>query len=176
MRLRACALATAIAVFCAGCVIAPVRRTYYEPNPADGTPTRSASCGYNRTANDGLERSFDGMTISVFPEYKEGRPLRVYVLLGRTTKAIEVNPDKVQLRIGTSTAAFWPTKVDVQDAAPVFYKSIDLTFSAAAPEAQEISLVLLPGFITLDHIAVELAPFRFHKVTKMDVYYNSINC
>ena len=176
MKLRIGASASVMVLLLAGCVVVPLNRTYFEPNPDDGTPTRSASCGYHRAANDGLERDVSGVTLLVFPKYKEGDSLRVYILLRRSAKAVGLDPDKVELRVGNSVPAVRPISVEAKDAGPYFFKSITYTFTSSAGEAEDISMVLLPGFITVDGVAVTPVPFRFKKVTKMDVYYGSINC
>lgn len=165
------------AVLVSACVVLPVNRTYYEPNPADGKLVRSTSCGWHRTANDTLERYIDGTntTISVLPRYEEEKPLLVHLLI-RGSSGVELNAERVELRVGSSKSAVQPRKVEVSDARPYFYKSIELTFPPSVSAEEEIAVVLLPGFLTVDGIRMVTTPFRFRKVTKGDVYYGSINC
>lgn len=115
------------------------------------------------------------MTVSVLPDYKEGQPLAVYVLLGRTTRAVELDPHKFEVHYGTSAVAHRPSTVTMKEAGPNFLKSIRYVLPRPA-SSDEIAVVFLSGFIKLDGKQVEVAPFRFHKVTKLDVYYGSINC
>jgi hypothetical protein len=175
MNLRTRATALGLLTLLVGCVVAPVNRTYFEPNPADGTPTRSASCGYHRAAEDQLKRDIEGITLSVLPRYKEGQPLAVYVLLGRTSKTVELDPKKFEVRFGSAAVGEHPATTNVKDAGPYFFKSIDYVFPPSLV-ADDIAVIFLPGFIKLDGREVAVAPFRFRKVIKLDVYYGSINC
>jgi len=158
-----------------GCVALPMNRTYYEPNSADGILIRSASCGWNATALDAIKRDVDGITLSIFPRYEVGRPLRVYVLLGRTSMTAEINPQKLELRFGDAVAAVRPTTTNAKDAGPYFFKSIDYEFSSSL-DANEIAITFLPGFIKVNGRDIGSTQFRFRRVTKSDVYYGSINC
>jgi len=175
MNPRTCATAASLLTLLVGCVVAPVSRTYYEPNPADGIPSRSASCGYHRAAEDQLKREIEGITLSVLPRYKEGQPLAVYVLLGRTSKTVELDPKKFEVRFGAAAVGEHPATTTVKDAGPYFLKSIAYDFSPSLA-AEDIAVTFLPGFIKLDGKEIPVAPFRFRKVTKLDVYYGSINC
>jgi hypothetical protein len=67
----------------------------------------------------------DGIIFSVFPNYKEGQPLRVDVLLSKSTRVMEVNLDKVELRIGALEATLRPKSVATTDAGPYFFKFIE---------------------------------------------------
>src|SRR5690242_16859545 len=146
---RDCAAAMACSLVLAGCIVYPVNRTYYEPNPTDGTPIRSVSCAWHRTANDGLERHIDGTntTLSVFPAYKEAEPLRINVMI-RGSSGVQLEGDKAELHAGSGTSLL-PEKVDVRDAGPYFYKTIIFTFPKSASADDDIALVLLPGFLTV---------------------------
>lgn len=159
-----------------GCVLAPVSRTYFEPNVEDGEARASQSCGYHRAAKDALDRKIDEVTLSVLPHYEKDQPLRIYVHLSRTQRTIEVDPNKIEVRVDTSDTAFSPEKVEARDGGPYFFKSIAFTFPSGTAQAQEISIVFLPGFLTLDGVTTAHRPFRFRKVTKFDIYYSSINC
>lgn len=159
----------------AGCVVMPMNRTYYEPNPADGIPIRSASCGWNATALDAIKRDVGGITLLVFPRYEAGRPLRIYVLLGRTSMTAEVDPQMLELRFGEDSAVARPITTSVKQAGHYFFRSIDYEFSSS-PDANEIAVTFLPGFIKLDGRDNKAMQFRFQRVTKSDIYYGSINC
>ena len=175
MRFLRYATAAILLTALAGCVVVPMNRTYYEPNPADGTPIRSASCGWNATALDAIKKNVDGITISIYPKYDVGRPLRFSVLLGRTTKTADIDPEKVEIRLDDSAEGVRPATTSMRDAGPYFFKSIDYGFSSSL-DANEIAITFLPGFIKIDGRDIETTQFRFRRVTKSDVYYGSINC
>lgn len=176
MKHRPIVLQIAIAVAAAGCVAAPVNRTYFEPSPADGTPTRSESCTWQRTAKDQLERKIDDLVISVAPEFNTGRPFGVYVKLSRTAQVLHLDPSRVELHVTGFESVLRPLKADARDAPPYFYKTISYQFQALPTGAQEIAVTFLPGFLQANDQNVELSPFRFRKTTKLDMYYGSINC
>ena len=175
MRFLRYATAAILLTALAGCVVAPMNRTYYEPNPADGTPIQSASCGWNATALDAIKKDVDGITISVYPTYDAGKPLRFSVLIGRTTKAADIDPEKIEIRLGDSAAGVRPETTSMRDAGPYISKRIDYELSSSL-DANEIVITFLSGFIKLDGRDIEITQFRFRRVTKSDVYYGSINC
>ena len=158
-----------------GCVVVPMNRTYYEPNAADGTPIRSSSCGWNATSRDALERDVAGVTVSVYPTYEPGRPLRIYILLSRSDKTVEIVQENVEIKVGDGPQKYRPTAVKIKDAGPYFFKSIDYEFPIA-DSASEIAVVFSTGFIKVNGHDMEILPFRFNRVTKSDVFYGSINC
>jgi hypothetical protein len=159
----------------AGCVAVPMGRTYYEPNSADGVPIRSSSCGWHATARDALERDIGGVALSVFPSYEEGQPLRIYVLLGKTSKSVDANYNMIEVKSGDGILSARPVTIEAKSAGPYFFASANYVFPLTF-NVEDISLVFLPGFITLDGKDVHVAPFRFRRITKWDFYYNSINC
>jgi hypothetical protein len=169
---------TAVAIsltMLAGCVAMPMNRTYYEPNPADGIPIRSSSCGWHATALDALERDIEGIVISVFPRYEKGKPLSIYVLLGKTTKSVDTNFEMIELRAGNNATSVRPITTTTKSAGPYYFMSANYVFPSSF-DADEMSLTFLPGFIKLDGRDIVVAPFRFKRTTKSDFYYNSINC
>ena len=97
------------------------------------------------------------------------------MLIGRTTKAADIDPDKIEIRLGLSAASVRPETTSMRDAGPYFFKSIDYGFSSSL-DANEIAITFLPGFIKLDGRDIETTQFRFRRVKKSDVYYGSINC
>jgi hypothetical protein len=174
MWARACLTATIVLTTLVGCVTLPMQRTYYEPNPADGKPIRSSACGWNATALDGLQREIDGISLSVFPTYDAGR-LSVYVLFRRSTKTVDLDPDKLEVRFDDDAAGVGPEKTTVKAAGPYFFKSIDYVFSPSF-DANAIAVTFLPGFMKVDGKVAEVTQFRFLRVSKWDVYASSINC
>lgn len=171
---RACTkifqLACTIAL--AGCVVFPTNRTYYEPNAEDGQLSRSGSCGYHTTALDTLERDVGGVRLRVSPEYDESPTLIVHVAIPRTWPIPTIEPSLARLRDGQRVLE--PQKVVAKDGGPYFYMLITYTFPAASTD--HIAFVPLPGFLNVREAPAEVAPFRFSKKTKADVFYGSINC
>lgn len=129
-----------------GCVVVPMTRTYYEPNPADGTPIRSSSCGWHATALDALKKDLDGTAISVFPRYEKGSPFGLYVLLGRTSRSVELDPEKMELRTPDGKVGVRAATTDTKAAGPYFFRSINYLFPPSY-DADEIAVTFLPGFI-----------------------------
>ena len=162
-------------VMLVGCVVVPMSRTYYEPNSADGTPIRSASCGWNATALDGLKREIDGTAISIFPKYEKGVPLRIVVLIGRPTRSTELAPEQMELRATDAKTGVRSVTTDTKAAGPYFYRSISYSFPPEF-DADEFEVTFLTGFIKIDGREIDVSPFRFKRTTKTDVYFGSINC
>jgi hypothetical protein len=156
----------------AGCVVFPTNRTYYEPNQEDGKLSRSQSCGYHTTALDVLERDVGGVRIRVSPHYGEGPTLTVYVSIPRTWPIPTIDASMVRLR--DDQRVLEPKNVVTKDGGPSFYLLITYTFPA--PSTDHIAFVPLPGFLNVRGAPAEVAPFRFSKKTKVDVFYGSINC
>lgn len=175
MRLTSLATVTISLALLAGCVAMPMDRTYYEPNPADGTPIRSSSCGWNSTALDALKRDIGRIEISVFPRYEKGKPLGIYILLGKTLKSVDANYEMIEVRSSDGATSVRPVTTNSKSAGPYFFMSINYAFPSSF-DADDISLVFLPGFIKLDGKDIDVAPFRFRRITRSDFYYNSINC
>lgn len=156
------------------CVVFPTSRTYYEPNPDDGEPTPSQSCGYHRAADDGLTRKVEGLALSVFPRLDADEPLQISFLIGKTAKSVTVDAARVELRAGATTVA--PVTIKENEPGPYFSKSITLTFPSSPDTLENIAVAFRAGFLKIGGIEINLAPFRFRKVTKGDLYYGSINC
>ena len=175
MKFLRCATAATLLSALVGCVVAPLNRTYYEPNPADGIPIRSASCGWNTTALDAIKKDVDGITISVYPTYDAGHHLRFSVLLGRTPKKVDIDPEKMEFRFDDKASNAQPENSGVKNADPYYSKKIDFVLPSSV-NANDIAITFLPGFIKLDGRDIMSTKFRFRRVTKPDVYYGSINC
>lgn len=178
MRAFAVVMFTAGALI--GCVVYPTQRTYFEPNAMDGVPTPSRSCGYHNTRNDALIRDVNGLHVQVSPRLNEGKPVSVTVLF-RAASIPDVSPERYELRSVTTGATFLPVSHKVTAYKPDKthpYNSswVTLQFQPVPEQLSEIAIVFPPGSVSLNGRVVELAPFRFHKTTKSDVYYGSINC
>ncbi len=157
------------------CVLVPVNRTYYEPNPGDGVPSRSASCGYHRAAQDMLTQKVAGVTIAVLPRLQNQRLASVYVSIERTKDVVSLDPSRFALHDSQGRLLGRPIEHVSKDGGPYFLRGITYTFSEMDPQ-EEISILLLPGFIEVNGDQVKTQRFRFKKTTKLDVYYGSINC
>jgi hypothetical protein len=168
------------AVAMASCVVYPTQRTYFEPNGQYGTPTPSTSCGYHNARNDALVRDVTRLHVQVSPHLMEGKPLSVTVLF-RGSSVADVSPEKYELRSLPSGLAFRPISHKINTympdrSHPYYSRWLHLEFSAVPEELNEIAVVFLSGSVSLNGQVVDLAPFRFSKTTKNDIYYASINC
>jgi hypothetical protein len=166
MKITVVALST-IAV--SACVAFPTSRTYYEPNPEDGKLSRSVGCTWHRTAKDSLKRHVEGLTISVHPYLADDESLRIRLWIEETHKSVVIDAARAELRVGTTAVA--PATIGLYSPGPVY-----LHFPASLGTPDSITLAFRPGFLRVDGIDVSLAPFRFRKVTKVDIYYSAINC
>lgn len=163
-----------------GCVVYPTQRTYFEPNAMDGVPTPSQSCGYHNAKNDALVREVDGLHIQVTPHLEEGKPLSVTVLF-RAPTAADVSLEKHELRSLVDGATFLPVSQKITTYAPdkthpYYSRWVTLQFQPVPEHLTEIAIVFPIGSVSLNGQVFNLAPFRFRKVTRSDVYYGSINC
>ena len=178
--MRTLALPALVAICVAGCVVYPTQRTYFEPNVEDGTLSSSSSCGYHDARNDSLVREVNGLHLQVSPSLVEGKPVAVTVLF-RHQSVAAISPERFELRSLPSGIVYFPVshEVNIQKpdrSHPYYSKWLHLQFSVLPEAVTEIAVVFPAGSVTLDGVVVNLAPFRFRKTTKNDVYYASINC
>jgi hypothetical protein len=170
-----------VTVFLTGCVILPVSRTYFEPNIVDGQAERSSSCGYSRTAYDSLVRDVDGMNIHIIPNYREGHFVAVTILFQYPSGDMTVQPEEFELKSLSDGRTFKPTDVNrhgwgPDKPHPYLTTSFYVTYPVMSETLEGIELIFPAGTIIRNGLTVNLAPFRFNKVTKFDIYYGSINC
>lgn len=163
-----------------GCVAYPTQRTYFEPNAADGIPTPSRSCGYHAAKNDALVREVDRLYVQVSPHSDEGKPLSVTVLF-RASSAPDVSPEKYELQSAADGSTFRSlshkvTAYKPDKTHPYYSIWLTLQFQPLPEQLNEIAIVFPRGSVSLNNREVELAPFRFLKTKKNDIYYGSINC
>lgn len=162
-----------VVLLISGCAVYPSTRTYYEPNSEDGTPTRSASCGYHAAANDSLERQVGGVSIGVSPHYKKGSNLSLTVSFHYDEDHIDIDKNLIMVTVNGGHS-YSPMNIVVnsyeKDNTHPNRIFIHLSYSVLSEDVTELS-VALPNLAS--H---ELKPFRFKITTKSDIYYASINC
>lgn len=170
-----------VAIFASGCAVYPTSRTYFEPNPSDGIPAPSMSCGYHAAKNDSLAREIGGVKIKVTPYYKEGKELQIIVLLQGQEDRIKIDPKKILLEALSIEEPVSPTaiKQTIQEPRnnwPYYMKWNYLTYPLLSESLDTVSVVFQAGSVKLDNEPLKLKNFRFKKTTKSDIYYGSINC
>src|SRR3990172_42044 len=164
-----------------GCVVFPVTRTYFEPNIEDGRPTRSSSCGYNRTADDSLERDSDGLHIQVSPSYQPGSPVSVTILFQGSVGDMDLQPEQFELHSVSDGSIYKPSDISrnvyrPDKSHPYHSIWIHITYPVVSEKLQGIKFVFPNGSIMRNGVSINMNPFRFNKVTKSYLYYGSINC
>lgn len=164
-----------------GCALYPTSRTYFEPNPSDGEPAPSMSCGYHAAKNDSLVREVGKVTIKVTPQYNEGEELKLVVLFQEREDSVVVNPEHIVLKSSSAEKSISPSYIKQSYQAPrnnwpYYMKWNYLRYPVLAESLESISIVFNPGSVMVDSEAMELRQFQFKKTTKSDVYYASINC
>ena len=168
-----------------GCVVYPTTRTFYEPNSADGRAQNRSSCGFNKT-HDSLERGIDGAIIQVSPGLERepqalGQTLTVSISIITDPSHAIVKPELIELRSPQSGIARRGTvdRYKVDGPRPGWAHDthwITLTFDLPAGTGTDISIEIPSQALTVNGNMTALAPFRFARVTKKDIYYGSINC
>lgn len=164
-----------------GCAVFPVTRTYFEPNIEDGKPTRSSSCGYNMTAEDSLERDIDDFHIKVSPFYEEGQPLSATILFRYSAGDMELQPEQFELHSMPDGGVYKPNDISrtiygPDKTHPYYSIWVHLKYPVVSEKLEAIKFMFPATAIKRNGININLAPFRFKKVKKSDVYYGSINC
>src|SRR2546428_341218 len=125
-------LVIAFAAVHAACIVLPVDRIYFEPNAIDGKPIRSASCGYNRTANDGVRGIIGGVQVEIFPSFEAAGPLQVHIRVPRSGRHIELSLDRIALTTRTSTDVIRPSHSNRKNPGPYFDGIVDFVFPVEA--------------------------------------------
>jgi len=164
-----------------GCAVYPTSRTYFEPNPNDGVLAPSMGCGYHVTKNDSLVREIGNVKIQVTPYYQEGKELQLIVLFQSKDGTIKIDPEYIRLEAISVGDSVSPTSVKQTNQEPrsnwPYYMNWNyLTYPVLSESLKLFSVVFQAGSVTLNNEPMEVANFRFKKVTKSDIYYASINC
>jgi hypothetical protein len=168
-------LLLALAAIQVSCIVLPVSRTYFEPNPADGEPIRSSSCGYHLTANDALRRDIQGVQIEVFPSFTDAAFV-LHITIPSSGRRAKLSLDKIVVITSPKNEVVKSIRFERPYPGGYYEQIATIYFPALPNDVTEIAIVALSGFITIDGAALELKPFRFKKTEKMDVFYGSINC
>ncbi|PLK46924.1 hypothetical protein C0V76_19410 [Uliginosibacterium sp. TH139] len=95
--------------------------------------------------------------------------------------AADVSPEKYELHSVTkgATSVSSSSKVTTYSPTrtyPYYSRWLTLQFQIVPEDLNEIEIVFPAGTVSLEGEVIELAPFRFHKTTKSDIYYSSFNC
>jgi len=169
----------AISLFLAGCV-APISHIYFVPNPNDGKPVTSSSCGFLKNNENSIERKFDDFEITVTPQYFSDGKLVVNLFLRYPSPIIRFNPERVEVRETTQGAALAPVNFKTSSYGPdrshPYTLSVTLFFPQTAPEINTLSVSLPQGALLVGDREITLEPFRFKQETSTDLFYASINC
>jgi len=172
-------LIAAVAHNLSACVVFPVTRTYFEPNAADGSPTPSRSCGYYRTAKDGLEREVDGIVIGVHPTYLKDEDLLITVSFHYEKGDVSLDPDEISMSTDsghTYRPKHWEVEIYAKDKSHSYRKWLFLEYPVISSELDNLNVNFSSSAVLLDQKALGIGPFRFKKITKSDVFYGSVNC
>lgn len=164
-----------------GCAVYPTSRTYFEPNPEDGTPRSSSSCGYHAAKNDSLFREYERFELSVTPRYKAGKNLQVTVLVKSKEKNFIINTSKIELLLSNNERTVLPSEAnksyyEPRSNSPYYNKWHHIVYPAKSESLSSIYIIFNSGSILLDGQEIKIKMFRFNKTTKSDIYYASINC
>lgn len=169
----------ALSFLLASCV-APLSHTYFVPNPSDGKPVRSSSCGFLKNNENSLERQLGDFSISVTPKYFSDGKLVVDLFLRHPSPVILLNPERVEVRETTKGVVLAPINTKTSSYGPdrthPYTLSVTLFFSQTAPEINTLAVSLHQGALSVSGREITLAPFRFKQETSTDLYYASINC
>lgn len=168
--------AIALALTLSACVVFPTNRTYFEPNAADGKPIQSASCGYHRTANDGVSGLIGTVEIEIFPAFADDRPLQVHLRIPRSSPQADLLPELIVLNATGQAPEIHASTTTRQRAGPYFNSVVDLVFPVEAGKLTDFSIEFLRGSVSVAGTPQDAARFRFSKIQKTDIYYGSINC
>jgi len=172
-------IALTASLFLSGCV-APIPHTYFVPNPSDGKPVRSSSCGYLKNNENSLQRQFGDLKITVSPDYPSDKRLYVNFFLTYPSKDITFNPEKVEVRETTKDLVLHLVDTRVSSYGPdrthPYTLSVTLYFSLTAADIDSLRVALGKDALYVGGQEISLEPFRFKQNTSTDLYYASINC
>jgi hypothetical protein len=179
MRLSQIVIAILTALLLASCV-APLSHTYFVPNPSDGKPVRSSSCGFLTNNENSLERKFGDFSINVTPQYLSDGKLSVTFFLLYPSQDIAFNSEKVEVRETTKDIVLKPTNTRTSSYGPdrthPYTLAVTLYFPATASDIVSLTVSVHQGALTIGGREILLEPFRFKQETSTDFFYASINC
>ncbi len=169
-----------------GCAVYPTTRTFYQADPADGTPQNRTSCGYTNT-KDSVLRVVQGVEIFISPGTEElpanaVPSLVVQMGFSYPDGMANVVVDSAKIHVEVDGVTLKPEVVSASDRvdrrSKGYYRWISMQLRYPPPSGltDQVKFVFQPGALQIDGHVVSVAPFRFSRVTKSDVYYGSINC
>jgi hypothetical protein len=182
-------------MFVTSCVLYPTSRTFYEVDPADATPQSRDACGYSR--NDSAVRFVQGIeigiTVGAIRIQENPDPVLdvgVSFSFPEELTGIAVDPKKVWINVGgdllqpssVESRESHNLRIDPQGARfdfkrkPYIWMFNELVYPPPSGLQDNLTFVFQSGALQIDGDDVYVAPFRFYKVTKSDLYYGSINC
>lgn len=157
-----------------------MQHTYFVPNPEDGKPVRSSSCGFVDNNKEALERTFGELSVVVTPLYFGNGKLSLNFFLRHPSPVISFDAKKVTVRESKKGVVLEPIDMRISSYGPdrshPYTLSITLSFSATSSEIDALVVSLGEGALVVDGHEIALAPFRFKQSTTTDLYYASINC
>jgi len=162
-----------------GCVLYPTTRTYFEPNEADGTLTKSRSCGYHKAALDSLERMVDSVEVGVTPQYRENKELLVILSFYYNDGSVDVSPNEISITSNNGKKIFpknVTTKSYAMDASHPNRLWANITYPVLSENLDRLSINFSEAALKINGVRINVKPFRFKKISKPDIYYSSINC
>jgi hypothetical protein len=175
----------ALLMVLSGCVVVPASRTFYEPNPADGRAIARRSCGYQKF-HDALERQVDGALLIVSPGSDEepktpGATLVVSMEVQSNHGEAELHAEFIQLRQGVGGPASHGRVIEQIVGGPVpgqSHQSRTVLLEFAIDPAGDPNIEIDVGgeAVAIRGHLVQVAPFRFTRVTRRDVLMSSFYC
>ena len=170
----------AIASFLLASCAAPISHTYFTPNPNDGKPVASSSCGFLKNNKNALERKLGDLSITVAPQYLSDGKLVVNLSFRQPSPVLSLNPEKVIVRDTTKEVPLDPIDIKVSSYGPdrthPYTLWVALFFSQTAQDINALAVYFHEGALTINGRKIALEPFRFKQETSTDLYYASINC
>lgn len=169
-----------------GCAVYPVSRTFYQVDPADGTPKNRNSCGYTNT-KDSAERLVQGVEIFISPGEKDmsdtpDERLSTTISFSFPDGEVDVIVDPTKIIMEVDGEVLKPETLSATDRITrrskglYEWKRVMLIYPAPSGQKDNVKFVFQQGALKINGQIVPVAPFRFSRVTKSDIYYGSINC
>ncbi len=169
--------------FVGGCVLYPTTRSYYAPEPADGSIQNSQACGYLGT-RDAVSRHIQDLSVqvSVRPRATASRAeqhLDLYLTIHGPTGRVFIDPSRVQIVAsnppGSDTISLTadPSISGMSEADTIL---VIAKYAIGPTLPHTIRVEFSEGALTLDGRQLSIPPFHFNWRSKLDWYYGSINC
>jgi hypothetical protein len=159
---------------------APLSHTYFVPNPADGTPVPSQSCGFLKNNKNTLQRQYGEVEISVTPAYDSNDQLSVTFGISNPSGNLWLYPERVEVRESSRDVVLDPVNVETSSYGPdgshPFSLFVTLFFAVTASDVASLKVIPHDGALHVSGNEISLEPFRFTQATSTDWYYGSINC